>query len=106
MNKKLIVKIEDLGWAIEEEGENEYRLAKYSPAGQDFSISVEGENEDELVNSISQAYDNFDALAETYLWLDNTGHGANGAPYDMRDLLDDMETCERMILDLYNEVNN
>ena len=34
------------------------------------------------------------------LWLDSDGHGKNGAPYHMRDLLEDMEACETMLEDL------
>ena len=93
-------------WSIDVEGENDYRLGKYSPAGQDFSIIVEGEEVDEIIESIYQAYENYDVSEETYLWLDNTGHGVNGAPYEMRDVLEDMEACEQMILDLYNTLKS
>lgn len=108
VNKKineLVKKIEELGWKVEEEGDNEYRLGKYSPAGQDFSIAIKGKTDEELINSVHQAYDDFDVSEETYLWLDNTGHGKKGAPYHMKELLADMEVCEQMILDLYNELN-
>jgi len=103
--KELIEKVESLGWSVEEEGENEYRFGKYSPAGQDFSISVEGENKEELISSTYKAYEDYDVSEQTYLWLDDTGHGRNGAPYEMKDVLADMEACEQMILDLYNELN-
>ena len=36
-----------------------------------------------------------------YLWLDNTGHGKNGAPLDMRDVIADMEECEDAIYQLF-----
>lgn len=100
--KVLFQKIENLDWSIEEEGENEYRLGKYSPQGQDFSLTVEGESVDEIIDSIKSAHENYDVSNETYLWLDNTGHGSNGAPYELRDVLEDMEACEQYILDLYN----
>lgn len=77
-------------------------FSKYSPAGQDFSISIEPfESAEELINSIHQRYVEFDADSETYLWLDNDGHGKNGAPYRMRDVLEDMEACKKMIYDLF-----
>ena len=77
-------------------------LSKHSPAGQDFSISTGPfESAEELINSIHQRYVEFDADSETYLWLDNEGHGKNGAPYRMRDVLEDMEACEKMIYDLF-----
>lgn len=59
-----------------------------------------------MIDSIHQAFDNFDVSYEAYIWLDNTGHGTNGAPYEMRGVLEDMEACEQMILDLYNELNS
>lgn len=34
---------------------------------------------------------NFDADYETYIWLGPDGHGQNGAPYHIRDILDEME---------------
>ena len=34
---------------------------------------------------------------EAYLWLDETGHGKNGAPYRMKDVVKDMEEAEKMI---------
>lgn len=102
--EKLITKINDLGWVIEQEENNEYRLGKYSPFGQDFSITIEGSTVEELIEDVYEAYVDFDVSAETYLWLDNTGHGRNGAPYEMEDVLEDMKECKKMIVDLYNEL--
>lgn len=104
--KEIIEKIGDLGWTVYKEGDTEYCLSKFSPAGQDFNIVVEGENVEELLDNIYDAYENYDVSEETYLWLDDTGHGANGAPYEMKDVLADMEACKQMILDLYNELAN
>ncbi|MGF7535492.1 hypothetical protein AAGG74_17710 [Bacillus mexicanus] len=98
--KDLLTQVENLGWKVEEEGDNEYRFGKYSPAGQDYSISVNGETYEELMQSIDQAYEDYDVSEETYLWLDNTGHGKNGAPFHMKDVLADMEACKEMILTL------
>ena len=109
MNKEieaLLSKIEDLGWGTEKEGDSEYRLCKSSPAGQDFSIAVEGSSIEELIDNIYEAYVDFDVSYETYLWLDNTGHGTNGAPYHMKDVLEDMEACRQMIVDLYSKLAN
>lgn len=102
--EELVKKIEDLEWSVEEEGDNEYRISQYSPAGQDFGIHIEGETVKELIESIYKAYEAYDVSEEAYLWLDNTGHGTNGAPYLMKDVLEDMESCEEMIIDLYREL--
>ena len=105
MLEKLFRKAEKLGWTVEKENGTVYGFSKYSPAGQDFHISVDTENDPDLfLLNILHIYDNFDVSYETYLWLDNTGHGVNGAPYDMKDLYEDMEACEEMIYDLYSKL--
>jgi len=105
MNKELIIKIENIGWSVEKEGNNEYIIGKLSPSGQDFSIAIEGDSTKELIDSIYEAYVDYDVSEETYLWLDDSGHGANGAPYLMRDVLEDMEACKQMIVELYGELS-
>lgn len=98
----------EAGWNvyIEEETEDHicYDFGKYSPAGQDFHVSAELEDMEieTLVNNLNSRYTDFDCSEETYLWLDNTGHGTNGAPYDMKELYEDMEACQEMIRDLAN----
>lgn len=106
MNKdinKMIDVSENLGWSVQIDG-NDYTFSQFSPAGQDFNIEVTAENLDEIINKIKERIDNFDCSYETYIWLDNTGHGQNGAPYDMKDLYDDMESCEKMMDELYEEL--
>lgn len=67
-----------------------------------FSISTGPfESAEELINSIHQRYVEYDVDSEAYLWLDSEGHGKNGAPYRMRDVLEDMEACKKMIYDLF-----
>lgn len=81
---------------------------KYSPAGQDFYFSVSVPNEDDedifydnVEDAIYTYWEDFDVCYETYIWLDETGHGRNGAPYDMKDLYEDMQACEDMIYELW-----
>lgn len=103
LTKKLIKKIKNIGFSVEEY-ENEYYFSKYSPAGHNFYFYIdktEIETVEELANAVYKYYENYDCSEEAYIWLDNTGHGKNGAPYDMKDLYEDMEACEQYILDLY-----
>lgn len=102
--KELIVKIESFGWSVTKEDDNQYFFSKFSPAGQDFSINVEAESAEDLIDNIYEAYENFDVSEATYLWLDNTGHGVKGAPHEMKDVLADMEACEQMILELHKKL--
>lgn len=101
LNEKLLDKIKANGWSISDYGDNTFYFSKYSPAGQDFGFEIEGNDLDEITSNIYQYYDDFDVSYEAYLWLDNTGHGNNGAPYDMKDLYEDMQACEDFIIELY-----
>lgn len=104
--EKIIKIAESDSWTVTEQTFNNGKgllFSKYSPAGQDFNIPIEPSSSfEELLEHIKEYYDNFDVDNETYIWLDNDGHGKNGAPYRMRDVLEDMEECHRMILELYN----
>ena len=89
-----------------------FQFSKYSPAGQDFyfEVSVPNEDNEDIVfdyfkNAIYKYWEGFDVCYETYIWLDETGHGRNGAPYDMKDLYEDMQACEDMIHDLWLALN-
>lgn len=112
LKNKIIEIAEANGWSVYIEDESEgnicFDFGKYSPAGQDFHVSAELENNepDTLTDNLYARYSDFDVSSETYLWLDNDGHGKNGAPYDMKDLYEDMEACQEMIMDLYNIFNN
>ena len=105
---------ESEGWQVdsyyvdEEETEIIFSFEKYSPAGRDFCFEVSVPNdEDEYViyRSVADAiytyFEGFDVSYETYIWLDENGHGKNGAPYDMSDVYKDTESCEKMIDDLW-----
>ena len=98
--KKLIAKIKKHGFSVNRD-EDEWEFGKYSPAGQDFSFSVYADDIDELAEKVLAYYDDFDVSEEAYLWLDHTGHGCNGAPYDMKDVYEDMEACQDYIYEVY-----
>ena len=95
-------RVNGLDWSLQKESETEYLLSKLSPAGHDFNVLIRGKTVEELIESIYSVYEGYDVSYETYIWLDNTGHGRNGAPYELRDVLEDMEACEEMLLSLYN----
>ena len=117
MNKKFgkIYEIaEREGWQVdsyyvdEKETMVNFSFEKYSPAGQDFYFEVSvpnKEDEDTFYENVAEAIDKywegFDVCYETYIWLDDTGHGKNGAPHNMKDLYEDMQACSDMIHDLW-----
>lgn len=108
MTKKLIAKIikiaNDLDWSVKHYPEsNQFSFQRFSGEGQDFWLEdVDGEDLYELVHDLWERYNNFDVSEEAYMWLDSSGHGTNGAPYDMRDVYNDMEECQEEIEKLHD----
>ena len=105
---------ESEGWQVdyyyvdEQETKVTFSFEKYSPAGQDFYFEVSVPNEededifyDNVADAIYEYWEGFDVCYETYIWLDETGHGKNGAPYDMKDVYEDTQACEDMTHDLW-----
>ena len=94
--------IEKHEWSIDYEDDGTIYFSKYSPAGQDFGFYIEKvESIEELADKIYDQYNEYDVSEAAYLWLDESGHGKDGAPYDMQDVYEDMEACEQNILELY-----
>lgn len=115
MKEKIIDKVievaESLGWicCVEHEGEETtFQFEKYSPAGHDFVFSEKMHKDDvaTLIHGIYRYYEDFDVSEETYLYLDSSGHGVNGAPYDMRDLYNDIEASCNDVEKLYDALND
>lgn len=104
----MIAIADKLDWNVDiDEEDNIVEFQKYSTCGQDFSFRVElcGDFKD-FCKEIYNYYDEFDVSYETYQWLDSSGHGTNGAPYDMMDVYNDMQECENDILELWRALYN
>ena len=103
----LAVEILAAGYEIEHDDDGCYRFGRYSPAGQDFGFAIDpGGSIMDLIHALYEYWDAYDVSYETFIWLDSSGHGGNGAPYDMRDCYNDMETCKGYIHELYSIINN
>lgn len=104
---KVKQRLEEYDFTVEEETEDIIRIGKFSSAGRDFSFYTEiGETPEELQDNILARYEDFDVSQEAYYWLDDSGHGKNGAPYDMKDVYEDMEECQSFIYDAFCLVRN
>lgn len=103
LRKELMEAIENAGWNMTE-NKTYYNFEIFSPAGQDFVFDIDKNEVINLKTLSSEIYDYyncFDVDEATYLWLDETGHGKNGAPYNMEDVLEDMKWCENKIYELF-----
>lgn len=88
---KFIKIAEDLGWSIYQD-EREIELQKYIGSGQDFSFSVR--KGFDFYRQVEDYYNGFDPDEEAMLFVDDSGHGKNGAPYRLKDIITDMEEVE------------
>lgn len=101
LSKKLIDKIKEHDFSVYED-ERGYDFRKYSSAGQDFGFYIDKQKTlADFTNEILQYYNGYDPSEEAYLWIDDTGHGKNGAPYEMIDVYNDMVECKDFIYELY-----
>lgn len=75
-----------------------------SPSGGDMHFRVDDCSVDDpftFVDGLKYVYENFEPDYEASLWVDNTLHGINGAPYSLSDILDDMNSVQEMLHNLY-----
>lgn len=79
--------------------ENVFCLETFTSQGQNVIIEYEANKPQDLVRHIKDRYCNFDISEEASYWLEN-GHGINGAPYEMQDVLDDMKEAKNLIGEL------
>lgn len=61
---------------------------------------------DEMLEELNSLIDDYDISYETYLWLDDTGHGKGGAPYDMLDCYKDSEEALEQLESLHHLLKN
>ena len=108
----LIISIgENKGWTVDTT-DNGKDLAciffqRYSPAGKDFNMSIEMPSNDpkEFLANLSNYYENFDPDGEALYWCDEEGHGINGAPKRLKDIIIDFEEIEKEIKELLEVFN-
>ena len=94
---------EELGWKVYN-NENSIELSKYTSAGQDFNFSIDKNSI--LFKEIKEYHDSYDPAEETMKWVDSTGHGINGAPDNLQDILNDMEEVKQNLKKLYIKLRN
>lgn len=105
---------EDLGWSYNvddtpnERGEVCVELEKYSPQDQDFIVPIwfETDNECDFADRLEEYWRDFDPSEEAINWVGPDGHGTNGAPYDLQDIINDMVDCKEKLRELVVKYHN
>lgn len=83
----------DWGYTYSENGEIE--LEKYSPAGEDFIFSIDGQD---IPQEVREYADGFDVDEHVELWM--AGRGKRGVPETARELVEDAEAIKTMLEEL------
>ena len=70
-----------------------FTLSDFGSNGKDYTTELTTERADPIsfLKALDYFIEGFDVDYETYLWLGPDGHGANNAPYSIRDILEDNE---------------
>lgn len=92
---------------ISEDEDVNISFAKTSSYGQDFNFEISVDKDASMIEiwkRLQSYQNNFDVSAEAYLWLDESGHGKNGAPFEMIDVYKDMEECKGFVTELADKV--
>jgi hypothetical protein len=91
-----IEKIEALDWRIYEPADGSIELEKHTPAGEDFTIYINPD--DDILTTIDAVYSSYDPdehAAELIPY-----RGQRGVPATIRAILEDAEALQKMLHDL------
>lgn len=111
---KLLKIAEDENWIVNCDKPNEHcpyislEFESYTDIdNQDviMSISIKNDDPEELVSEIEGYWENFDPEEEASLWIKD-GHGINGAPHSLKDIIKSMEEAKSMMRDLWRRMKN
>ena len=104
MQKKLLDaltdKAEELGWRVLVD-EDCWEFQKYSPAGEDFWLSINGED---VVDELLEYYEGFDTEDHVLGLMEAKKNGFAGVP-SLKELVEDADDIESMIEELYDALH-
>lgn len=110
MTEELKNKIEEIangnGWSArfyQQDEQDNIEFEGCTQIGQDLIVNIWDSHFDTLADvedALWHYAENFDPDEEASMWLGPDGHGINGAPYHMADVLEDMVDAKQMIYDL------
>ena len=95
LNDRLVQRAENLDWSVDIDG-NYWEFEKYSPAGEDFVMGLNGED---IIGELQDYYDSFSPEEHITDLLIAKRNGFAGVP-DLKTLCDDADAIDQMIYDL------
>lgn len=97
----LVEAAEQIDWSVHIEDDC-IEFEKYSPAGEDFFLTITGNDEDEVVEKVREyAYD-YDPDEHAEMWVES--RGKRGVPDSIRTLIDDADAIKEMLFELAEEL--
>lgn len=104
MNDKLktllVDKAEELGWRVLID-EHCWEFQKYSPAGEDFWLSISGKD---VVSELLDWYEGFDTEDHVMMHMEGKKHGVAGIP-SLKELVADADAIDEMVEELYDALH-
>lgn len=104
---------EEMDWSYSESespngGQTCVELERSSPQDQDFIVTIwfETDNECDFADKLEEYWRDFDPSEEAVNWIGPDGHGTNGAPHDLQDIINDMVDCKEMLRELMVAFHN
>ena len=109
--EELLDTAEEMGWSYriyKEDSDRAYvELKKFSPAGGAFSIEVDFIEESEIISFLDDLYDVYASFdVDEYVDMYASQRGENGVPGTYKELLEDAESIEEMIKELYDSLHD
>lgn len=103
--EKLLDKAEETDWTYhiykEYDGRTYVELEKYSPAGEDFVMTIDFIEESPIQSFLDELVDYYsDFDVDEHVEMYANCRGENGVPETFRELVEDAEAIEEMIEDL------
>ena len=104
--KEFVGKIaKENGWTVLNSSAGYFIFQRFPNECTPFTFSIsEVYDFETLLKRIKSIYNSFDVSEEAYKWIDENGHGLDGAPHDMLDVYWDIQNCEdkmgRMLAEL------
>lgn len=106
--QRMLDKAEEMDWSYTVYAESSQNnrtyvdLEKYSPAGEDFGMTIDFDAEDQaesFLKDLSDYADNFDVDKHVGMWMPS--RGKNECPSTVRELVEDAEAIAEMIKELF-----